>query len=118
MTTPLTTPLVHRDALDVQTLLDLELCTVIVGGDVDASNAAELGGRLAELFGRRDVLALELDLTGVTYLGAAGLRALVAAHQTAERTSRTLRIRCGSSRAVRRPLQITGLDTVLPVVDR
>jgi anti-anti-sigma factor len=72
---------------------------------------------LLEVLGRPDVTDVELDLTGVTYLGAAGLKTLVIAHQAAERTGRRLTIRCGTSRAVLRSLHITGLSTVFSIVD-
>jgi anti-sigma B factor antagonist len=116
-----TTPQTHRDDLDdldVHVITGPRGWTMTVTGDLDAGAADHLSELVAELLGRLDVTAVELDLSGVTFLGAAGLTALVTAHQTAQRTSRTLTIRCGSGRAVLRPLQITGLSTVLDVVDR
>jgi anti-sigma B factor antagonist len=67
---------------------------------------------------RPGVAELDLDLRAVTFLGAAGLRALVVLHQSAGTAGRVLRVHCGRGRAVRRPLEITGLWDVLPVVDR
>ena len=114
MTAPPVDP-VPRD-IDVQTVIGPGGCTTTVTGDVDTAGAPRLGERLLELLGRPDVTDVELDLTAVTYLGAAGLRTLVIAHQTADRTGRRLTVRCGDSRAVLRSLQLTGLSTVLTIV--
>ena len=114
MTAPPVDP-VPRD-IDVQTVITPDGATISVTGDVDAAGAPRLGAHLLELLGRPDVTDVELDLTAVTYPGAAGLRTLVIAHQTADRTGRRLTVRCGTSRAVLRSLQLTGLSTVLTIV--
>jgi len=94
-------------------------CTVSVGGEVDCRSAPELRAALLAVLGRsdgfRDVL---VDLSDVTYLGAAGLRALTVARQAADDAGRVLRLRCGTARAVNRPLQITGLWNTFDVVER
>ena len=92
-------------------------CTVTVAGEVDTLGAPVLGGCLDQLLARPDVRTVELDLSGVTFLGSAGLTVLVRAHRTAEGTGRVLRVRCGTGRAVLRPLQITGLVDVLTLAD-
>ena len=92
-------------------------CTVTVAGEVDTLGAPVLGGCLDQLLARPDVRTVELDLSGVTFLDSAGLTALVRAHRRAEGTGRVLRVRCGTGRAVLRPLQITGLVDVLTLVD-
>jgi len=63
------------------------------------------------------VTTVHLDLTRVTFLDSAGLTVLVVAHRAAERSGRVLALRCGTRRAVVRPLTITGLFGVLTVVD-
>lgn len=92
-------------------------CTVTVAGEVDTVGGPVLAGRLAELLASPDVRAVELDLSGVTFLDSAGLTVLVGAHRTAQRAGQVLRLRCGTGRAVLRPLQITGLAGVLTIVD-
>ena len=92
-------------------------CTVTVVGDLDTLGAPVLGGCLEELLADPDVRAVELDLSGVTFLDSAGLTVLARAHQGARRAGRVLRMRCGTGRAVLRPLQITGLVDVFTIVD-
>jgi anti-sigma B factor antagonist len=60
---------------------------------------------------------VDLDLRGVTFLDSAGLSALATAHRAAQAAGRELRMRCGTTRAVVRPLQITGLWTLFTVID-
>ena len=104
----------HLD-IAVSTLGDR--CTVTVTGDVDPLSAPVLADRLLQVLARPDAAEVELDLRAVTFLDSAGLTALVVAHQSAERAGRVLRMRCGSTRPVLRPLQITGLATVFTLVD-
>ena len=92
-------------------------CTLTVTGDIDVASAPFLSGWLEQLLARPDVTAVELDLSGVTFLNSIGLTALVVAHRSAQHAGRVLRIRCGSRRAVRRPLEITGLLHTLTIVD-
>jgi anti-sigma B factor antagonist len=89
-----------------------------VTGDVDAVTAPTLRQSLVETLAHPDVTDVLLDLSGVTFLDSAGLTALVVADRTARATGRALTVTCGTSRAVRRPLEITGLLTVLTVADR
>ena len=104
--------------LDVRVEATGGTCTVTVTGDVDATSAPVLADRLVRLLthpGERDV---QLDLRGVTFLDSAGLTSLIAAHRCAEGVGRVLRMRCGTTRAVVRPLEITGLTTVFTIIDR
>ena len=88
-----------------------------VRGDVDACTAPRLGDLLLDVLSRPGAADVDLDLREVTFLDSAGLTALVAAHQEARRTGRLLRVTPGTARAVVRPLQITGLTTVLDIVE-
>ena len=108
---------VSPDGMTVEAVTSAGSCTVTVRGDVDTDSAPDLRACLLDVLGRPEVSSVELDLTGVTFLGSAGLTALVVAHQDAQRAGRAVRIRCGASRAVTRPLALTGLSTVLTVVD-
>lgn len=90
---------------------------VTVRGDVDATTAPDLRACLLAALNRPDVSDVEVDLSDVTFLDSAGLTALVVAHQAAQRAGRAVRIRCGTSRAVTRPLALTGLTTLLTVID-
>lgn len=57
-----------------------------------------------------------LDLSGVTFLGSAGLAVLVAAKDQVERSGHTLKLVCGS-RIVTRALEATGLLGLFDVAD-
>lgn len=82
-------------------------------GEVDSSSAPALRARLDAVFdaGATDVT---VDLGGVTFLDSAGLCVLAAAHRRALRDGVRLRV-LATSRAVIRPMQITGLYELLDV---
>ena len=115
----MTAPWVHLSppCTDIATTASAGGCVVTVRGDVDATTAPDLRSRLLEALHGPDVTDVEVDLSSVTFLDSAGLTVLVAAHQAAQRAGRVLRIRCGTGRAVARPLAITGLGSVLTLVD-
>jgi anti-sigma B factor antagonist len=91
--------------------------TVCISGEVDSTTAPGLGNCLLEVIARPGTSSVEVDLRDVTFLDSAGLSALATAHRAAQAAGRELRMRCGTTRAVVRPLQITGLWTVFTVVD-
>jgi anti-sigma B factor antagonist len=104
---------VHRPAND---LLTVELsepapnACLTVAGEIDSSSAPLLREQLDALF-EGTLSELVVDLTGVTFLDSAGLCVLAAAHR---RAGSDVRLRVlASSRAVIRPLQITGLWQLL-----
>jgi anti-sigma B factor antagonist len=85
-----------------------------VAGDVDMLTAPVLIDHVrTQLKGTLRLLVV--DLTGVTFLGSAGLAALAEAHHTATDASVAVRM-VASSRVVLRPLQMTGLDQLLTIV--
>jgi anti-sigma B factor antagonist len=82
-------------------------------GEIDSSSAPLLRERLdAVLDG--EVSGLTIDLGGVTFLDSAGLCVLAAAHRRSVAQNVRMRV-LASSRAVIRPLQITGLWALLRV---
>lgn len=103
--------------IDVRAATSASRCTVTVSGEVDSATAPGLRNCLLEVLSRPGTAAVELDLTGVTFLDSAGLSALATAHRAAQAGGRELVMRCGGARAVARPLQITGLWDVFTVVD-
>ena len=84
-----------------------------VSGEVDSSTAPRLREVVDAAFADR-VPALTVDLDGVTFLDSAGLCVLAGAHRRAAEGDVLLRV-VASSRAVIRPLQITGLYDLLAV---
>jgi anti-sigma B factor antagonist len=84
-----------------------------VRGEVDSSTAPQLREVLDTAFAG-GVPTLTIDLDAVTFLDSAGLCVLARAHRHATEAGVALRV-LASSRAVVRPLQITGLYDLLAV---
>jgi anti-sigma B factor antagonist len=83
-------------------------------GEIDSSSAPALRDRLEAVLDA-GATAVTVDLDRVTFLDSAGLCVLAAAHRRAVRDGVRLRV-VSSSRAVIRPMQITGLYDLLGVV--
>ena len=104
---------IHRPANDLLTVEVSEpapLARLTVTGEIDSSSAPLLREQLDTLL-EGELTELVIDLSGVTFLDSAGLCVLAAAHRRAG-TDVRLRV-LASSRAVVRPLQITGLWQLL-----
>jgi anti-sigma B factor antagonist len=95
------------DLVSVDVSLSGPGAVVTAAGEIDSTSAPVLRDRLESLLddGIADVT---VDLTGVTFLDSAGLCVLAAAHRRAASDDVGFRV-LASSRAVIRPLQITGL---------
>jgi len=84
---------------------------VIASGEIDSSSSLVLESHLdGVLENRPDELVV--DLCAVTFLDSAGLCVLASAHRRAQEQQTSMRL-LASSRAVARPLQITGLWQLL-----
>ena len=103
-----TSDLVTIDVSDVGSEMRLT-----AAGEIDSTSAPVLKDRLEALL---DAGATEvtIDLTGVTFLDSAGLCVLAAAYRRATAEGRHLHV-LAATRAVMRPLQITGLWDLLQV---
>ncbi len=102
------------DLLTVDVTRDATAARLTASGEVDSSSAPTLRARLDDVL-NAGVTDLTVDLTGVTFLDSAGLCVLAAAHRRAVRSDVRLRV-LASTRAVIRPMQITGLYDLLDVV--
>ena len=80
-------------------------------GEIDSSSAPLLRKHLVAILDR-EVHELTVDLDGVTFLDSAGLCVLAWAHRKAVTQGVAMRV-LASSRAVIRPLEITGLWNLL-----
>ena len=87
---------------------------VTATGEIDSSSAPQFRQTLETLVEDSEVSEIVVDLGGVTFLDSAGLCALAAAHRATKGREVQLRV-LASSRAVIRPLQITGLWELLRV---
>jgi anti-sigma B factor antagonist len=83
-------------------------------GEIDSSSAPQFRSVLETLLDEPEVSEIVVDLGGVTFLDSAGLCVLAAAHRRLKGRDVQLRV-VASSRAVIRPLQITGLWDLLRV---
>ncbi|GAB3360498.1 STAS domain-containing protein [Modestobacter lapidis] len=105
------------DCIDVRLTTSADGCRITVVGEVDSSTAPGLRQCLLAALERPGAAPVEVDLSQVTFLDSAGLSALATAHRAAVGADRVLRVRCGTARAVVRPLQITGLWDIFTVVE-
>jgi anti-sigma B factor antagonist len=80
-------------------------------GEIDSTSAPVLRDRLEAVLAG-DVEQFVVDLVGVTFLDSAGLCVLAAAHRQAAAQGIGMQV-VAASRAVIRPLQITGLWSLL-----
>jgi anti-anti-sigma factor len=92
-----------------------DLAVVQLTGDLDLLTAPALHERLWPLLALPDRTVI-IDLSGVAFLGSAGLSELAAASDTAGRHG-TVILLVASARAVLRPLEVTGLHTLFPIFD-
>ena len=84
-----------------------------VGGEVDTLTATRLQAGLDEALdsARADAAGVVVDLTGVTFLASSGLAVLIGGARRAAEVGRRLLL-VAASRAVTRPLQVTGADAL------
>lgn len=96
---------------------DATTVTVAVRGEIDLDNAEHLTHVLVAVL-RRAPSGLVADLAGVSFLGAAGIGALVACHAEAVRAERRFTL-INPRPMPRRVLEITGLaDLLHPAASR
>ncbi len=87
---------------------------VHVHGELDTMTAPVLHEQLSGQMPSADLLVV--DLSRVTFLGSAGLAALVAVKDEADNSGHRLRLVCGSH-TVTRALEATGLLSMFDVAD-
>ncbi|MCA9918008.1 MAG: STAS domain-containing protein [Anaerolineales bacterium] len=95
----------------VESMKRVDLVTVT--GRIDSSNASEFEGGLKDLTsnGRTNLV---LNLSGVTYMSSAGLRALVSTLKECKKRSGDMRLASPSER-VGEVLTLAGLDSLFQV---
>ncbi|MGY1709705.1 STAS domain-containing protein [Geodermatophilus sp. SYSU D00758] len=89
--------------------------TVTVVGEVDTFTAPVLRSSLDTQL-EQQPKALVIDLSGVQFLGSAGLAVLVETQKSARSRDVDLRL-VATTRAVTRPLEVTGLIDLFTIVD-
>lgn len=87
---------------------------VSVDGEIDALTVPRLTRAIDAARGGVDgTCDVVVDLTGVEFLGSAGIAALAGAMSAAARNGGSLQVVTGTNAVVVRPLRITGMHTVL-----
>jgi anti-sigma B factor antagonist len=97
---PITTSVAHRDGAAV----------VSVGGEIDLSTAPAFERAIAEAL-EADPPVLAIELSNVTFMASVGLRILAATNEKIGASTRIAVI--ADNKAATRPIQLTGLDTVV-----
>ncbi|AWW35653.1 STAS domain-containing protein [Streptomyces cadmiisoli] len=87
---------------------------VQVKGELDFASACLLDEHLDAITADHRPLTIVLDLSGLRFCDAGGLRALVRAHHVAHRRRGRVRLVCPAGR-IRFLLELTALDTMIPV---
>lgn len=100
----------------VQRYVDNLSVVVQAGGELDMLTAPRLSAQLDQA----EAIVVPpapvvLDLSGLTFIGSAGLAMLLEHHERCEALGSTLQIRANNT-VVTRPLAMTALDRVLNVV--
>lgn len=90
---------------------DVEFCSI--AGPIDIGTVAAFRAGMAARLDSAPA-ALVVDLTGVTFVGAVGVAALIAANTRAGQLGTVFAV-VADSRPVLRPLQVTGVDRLLVV---
>jgi anti-anti-sigma factor len=99
----------------VGTWVEESKAIVFVWGEVDCATAPRLASTLAEMT-EQGRLNLVVDLSGVYFMDSTGLAVLAVAHKRLQHAGGGL-VLAGPTPAVRRSLEITGLDKMMPLTD-
>jgi len=92
----------------------VEVSLASVAGEVDASNADEVGVRLRALLTNHH-RALVIDLSETTYLDSAGLNLLFALADELDHRQQRLHLVVPDGSPIARMVVLVGLDTVVPL---
>jgi anti-sigma B factor antagonist len=87
-----------------------DTAAVQLKGEIDAYNAGQVAGLADALDGATVII---LDMSGVSFLGAAGLTALLQLAARLSLTGRHLVLTGTDHHPVRRPIAICGLDSII-----
>jgi len=87
-----------------------------VHGEIDLYTVPKLQRELTSLLGASDPVRLVVDLSGVDFCDSTGVNVLLAAHRQAREKGGDLEL-AAPRPAVRKILQVTGLESVFTVTD-
>ncbi len=95
-------------------LTDGDVPVAAIDGEIDASNALDLGDRLRDMLTNHSE-SLVLDLIGTTYIDSAGINLLFQLAAELRQRQQRLFLAVAEQSPIARMLGITGLDSVVPV---
>jgi anti-sigma B factor antagonist len=105
-----------RGAITMTAVSDPPSATVVLDGEIDIATAPAIRRFLLAAISGGDV-HLAVDMSGVTFIGAAGLGVLVAAANRARQAGGSLSLLAPSPQ-MRRLLDVLHLDAILPAAQR
>lgn len=88
---------------------------VRVEGELDIVTSPELHVHLSHLLRHRQLRSLVVDLAGLSFMGLAGLKVLLAAQQSADLHDVELRV--VTCPRIRRPIAVTGAQSMFDLYD-
>jgi anti-anti-sigma factor len=94
---------------------DGDVVVARLGGEVDLSNASEVGDELTAAV-PNSALGLVLDLTATEYLDSSGIHLVFELAERLQRRQQQLRVVVPPGAPIRRVLRIVKLDESVPVV--
>jgi anti-sigma B factor antagonist len=110
-------PEIQDGTLGIRTDRRDSLCTIELSGELDLANTETLAGELskAENDGAGKIV---LDMTRLEFIDSTGIALIVSAHHRLNNGSVDRFCLVGSEgEAVRRVMEVTGLDTGLPFIE-
>ena len=94
--------------------------TVVIAelsGEIDMSNATELGAAMLAQLRAGESLGLVIDLSGVTYLDSAGIHVIYGIRERLRTRGMKLRLVVPPSALIMDALRLTGVTEAVPVDD-
>lgn len=110
------TGILRQVELKVTSRSEGDRVVVSVRGEIDLYTVPRLQSALATALTAGAAIQLVVDLSGVDFCDSTGVNVLLAAHRRARETGGNLEL-SGPRPAVRKILQVTGLETVFTVIE-
>ncbi len=87
-----------------------------LGGEIDLYTAPRLHGELVTVLSTDTPVQIVVDMSGVEFCDSTGMNVLLAAHRRAREQGGDLEL-AAPRPAIRKILQVTGLESVFTVLD-
>jgi anti-sigma B factor antagonist len=87
-----------------------------LGGEIDLYTAPRLHGELVAILSGDEPVQVVVDMSGIEFCDSTGMNVLLAAHRRAREQGGDLEL-AAPRPAIRKVLQVTGLESVFTVLD-